>query len=117
MKTIPLLILIIFFSACSNKTELDNNVDSDMKATLRDYINAPNEFPVYFYAVDFSLRYPDNKVLLDSTTNKQMSIDMPYLVANKRRYDIRKIWGMREAQFETKPTKLITTELKIEFTK
>lgn len=116
MKTIPLLILTIFFSACSNKTELDNMVDPDMKATLRDYGNAPNEFPVYLYAVDYSLRFPDNKVLLDSTTNKQMVLD-PYIVANKRRYDIRKIWGMREAQSETKATKLITTALKIEFNK
>ncbi|MEY4539282.1 MAG: hypothetical protein RLZZ306_1039 [Bacteroidota bacterium] len=117
MKTIQLFILIILFSACSKKTDLDNIVDSDMKATLRDYINSPNEFPVYFYAVDYSLRYPENKVLLDSTTNKQMSFDIPYLVANNKRYDIRKIWGMREAQKEIKPTKLITTELKIEFTK
>jgi hypothetical protein len=117
MKTALLLILTIFFSACSNKTELDNIVDPDMKATLRDYINSPNEFPVYFYTVDYSLRYPENKVLLDSTTNKQMSFDIPYLVANNKRYDIRKIWGMREAQKEIKPTKIITTELKIEFMK
>lgn len=46
MRTILLLISTIFFSACSNKTELDNMVDSDMKATLRDYMNAPNEFPI-----------------------------------------------------------------------
>ena len=117
MKTTMLLILTIFFSACSTKTELDNIVDPDVEATLKDYVNAPNQFPVYFYAVDYSLQYPDNIVLLDSTTNKQMSIDVPYLVANKKRYDIRKIWGMREVQAETKPTTLITTELKIEFTK
>lgn len=41
-----------------------------------------------------------------------MVFDIPYLVVNKKKYDIRKIWGMREAQ-----SKLITTELKIEFTK
>ena len=112
MKTIPLLILTIFFSACSNKTALDNMVDSDMKAMLKDYMNAPNEFPIYLYAVDYSLRFPENQVILDSTTNKQMVFDIPYIVANKKKYDIRKIWGMREAQ-----SKLITTELKIEFTK
>jgi hypothetical protein len=117
MKTLPLLILAIFLSACSNKTELENFVDPDIEATLRDYINSPNEFPVYFYTVNYSLSYPENKVLLDSTTNKQMSFDIPYLVANNKRYDIRKIWGMREAQKEIKPTKIITTELKIEFTK
>lgn len=117
MKTTLLLILTIFLSACSNKTEFENIVDSDMKATLTDYINNPNEFPVYFYGVDYSLRYPQNRVLVDSTTNKQMPIDVPSLVAKNKRYDIRKIWGMRKMQFETKPTKLTTTELKIEFTK
>lgn len=112
MRTILLLISTILFSACSNKTELDNMVDSDMKATIRDYMNAPNEFPIYLYAVDYSLRFPENQVLLDSTTNKQMVFGIPYLVVNKKKYDIRKVWGMREAQ-----SKLITTELKIEFTK
>ncbi len=117
MKITLLLTLITFLSACSNKTELNNLVDPDMKATLRDYINSSNEFSVYFYKVDYSLSYPENKVLLDSTTNKQMSMEIPYIIANKKRYDIRKIWGMREAQKEIKPTKIITTELKIEFTK
>jgi hypothetical protein len=112
MKTALLIILTIIFSACSSKTDLDNIVDADMKATLRDFINAPNEFPVYLYAVDYSLPYPENKILLDSTINKQMSFDIPYLVANKKRYDIHKIWGLREAK-----SKSITTELKIEFTK
>lgn len=41
-----------------------------------------------------------------------MVFDIPYIVTNKKKYDIRKILGMREAQ-----SKLITTELKIEFTK
>jgi hypothetical protein len=117
MKTATLLILTVFFSACSNKTELDNIVDSDMKAILRDYINASNEFHVYLYEDDYKKSYPNDKVLLDSTTNKQMIMDIPYLVVNNKRYDIRKIWGMREAQKEIKPTKIITTELKIEFMK
>jgi hypothetical protein len=117
MKIILLLTLITFFSACSNKTDLESLVDSDMKATLRDYINTPNEFPVYFYSLDYSKPYPEDKILLDSTTNKQMSLEAPYIIANKKRYDIRKIWGMRSVQKEIKPTTLITTELKIEFTK
>ena len=112
MKTIQLFILIILFSACSNKTELDNMVDPDMKAILRDYMNASDEFPVYFYRVDYSLPYPANEILLDSTTNKQMSFDIPYIVANQKRYDIRKIWGMREAKSNS-----ITTDLKIKITK
>ncbi len=112
MKTTLLLILTIFFSGCSNKTELDNMVDPDMKAILRDYINAPDEFPVYFYKVDYSLPYPANEVLLDSTTNKQMSLDIPYILANQKKYDIRKIWGMREAKSNS-----ITTDLKIKITK
>jgi hypothetical protein len=117
MKTATLLILAIIFSACSNKTDLDNIVDPDMKATLRDYINAPNEFPVYLYEDDYKKSYPKDKVLLDSTTNKQMIMDIPYLVVNNKRYDIRKIWGMRSVQKEIKPLTLITTELKIEFMK
>lgn len=117
MKILQILTLAVALTACAKSSELDSIVDSDMKATLRDYVNAPNEFPVYLYAVDYKQNYPNNKVLLDSTTNKQMSIEIPYIVANKRRYDIRKIWGMREAKKEIIPTKLITTELKIEFTK
>lgn len=74
-------------------------------------------FPVYLYSVDYKQSYPNDKTLLDSSTNKQISLELPYIVANKKRYDIRKIWGMREAQKETIPTKLITTELKIEFMK
>ncbi|PWK28352.1 hypothetical protein LV89_01136 [Arcicella aurantiaca] len=117
MKTISLLILGFFFLDCSNKTELDNYVDPDMKATLRDYINDTNEFPVYLYSVNYKENSQNNRILLDSTTNKQISLELPYIIANKKRYDIRKIWGMREAKKETIPTKLITTELKIEFMK
>jgi hypothetical protein len=117
MKTLPLLILTIIFSACSNKTDLDNIVDPDMKAILRNYINASNEFAVYLYEDDYKQSYPKDKVLLDSTTNKQMIMDIPYLVVNNKRYDIRKIWGMRSVQKEIKPLTLITTELKIEFMK
>jgi hypothetical protein len=117
MKILQILTLAVALTACSKSPEIDSIVDSDMKATLTEYMNAPNEFPVYLYAVDYKQNYPNNKVLLDSTTNKQMSIEIPYIVANRRRYDIRKIWGMREAKKETIPTKLITTELKIEFMK
>ena len=117
MKILQIFTLAIALTACSKSPELDSLVDSDMKATLTEYMNAANEFPLYLYSVDYKQNYPDNKILLDSTTNKQISLELPYIVANKKRYDIRKIWGMREDQKETIPTKLITTELKIEFMK
>jgi hypothetical protein len=107
------LILILILSVSCSKEKEDESLYRDRLATLKEQISKPEAFTIYLYYrnVDNMI---DGKVLIDSTSNKNVIIENLSININKKTYDVRKIWGM-DWRSKEQNQKYLVTQMNIVF--